>query len=88
MLIAAWIMIGWAVVLAIFKGPRTPLSTVLYDISPGVLNGFQAGIYRYIGAEPWDWIFVPILEQPCWLGPIFFAGLLILARGVMQRRAW
>ena len=64
MLVVAAIFIGWAAVLLIFSGARTPLGHVIYTASPSALNSFQAGIQRYIGPELWDWVFLPILEQP------------------------
>lgn len=88
MLIAAFILFGWALVLLVFKGPRTPLGTALHEMSPGGLANFQAGIQRYLLPDLWDWIFVPILEQPAWVGPALLGVLFVVANSIAKRRAW
>ena len=88
MLILAFIFFGWAVVLMFFRGFTVPLGSVLYTASPGLVNGVQTAITRYIGSDLWYWIFVPILEQPAWIPPVTVGILLVIAHDIAKRRAW
>jgi len=88
MMIMAFICFGWAVVLMIFSGPLVPLAAVLHGVSPGILNGLQSGIQRYVGSDFWYWVFVPVLEQPSWLPPAVIGVLFVVANEASKRRAW
>lgn len=88
MLILAVIFAGWAVTLMVAVGTTTPLHVVLYRSVPGMLSGMQAGLSRYVGPYPWDYVIQPLLELPAWIPPLCVAGLLVVAHGIIQRRAW
>jgi len=88
MLILAVIFIGWSVTLMVAVGTTTQLHTVLYRSVPGLLNGMQSGLSRYVGSYPWDYVIQPLLELPAWIPPLGVAALLVVAHGIIQRRAW
>jgi len=44
-----------------------PLGNIWYALSPGTLNGLQAGVERYISPALWDSAFFPLLQQPAFL---------------------
>ncbi|MDA7983543.1 MAG: hypothetical protein MPK06_08060 [Alphaproteobacteria bacterium] len=60
-----------------FENALVPLGQVWYAVSPGTLNGAQAGIERYVSEGLWTLIF-GMLQAPAALVTLGLSGLLVL----------
>lgn len=83
------IVLGMMLVMTAFivflMGYDAPLGALLYNANPGLLNGLQAGVQRYVASWLWDLAFLPVLELPLWAVPALVGGALLLIAGVMRR---
>jgi hypothetical protein len=75
----------FAMGLAAWFGPFTPLGAAIFQVAPPFLNTLQAGVQRRLSPELWDSVFLPVLEAPVWVIPFAIGAVLVLI-GVLRRR--
>ena len=55
-----------------------PLGELWFNLSPGSLNGLQAGVERYLSVAIWDAAIAPVLHAPAFVFPMAIGLILLL----------
>lgn len=63
-----------------------PLGRLWYEIDASSLNGFQAGVERYILPDLWDPVIVTILFWPAWTLPAGIGVFFLVVKQIFFRR--
>ena len=87
MRVFSFVMLLVAVVVALGLGPRAPLSTALFFVSPSIPSALQSVVQQTLPRWFWDPLTVEILSWPAWVFPLVFALFsLLLTIGRPSRR--
>jgi hypothetical protein len=74
----ALVLYSAALLIALAFGYGWSFGAMLFNINPGALNSFQAGVQRNLSPALWDSIFVPLLQLPAWVIPVAIGTLFVL----------